>query len=93
MGTRDEISNEDLAAELQRRPLASESMAIKIDADPATLDTPNLDGNERRMIMKVLSQTNGHQQRAAELLGISRRTLSRKLKIYETEAARQSCAS
>jgi DNA-binding NtrC family response regulator len=37
---------------------------------------------ERRMIYQVLAQTNGHQQRAAELLGISRRTLSRKLKSY-----------
>ena len=93
MATRDEIPSEDLAAELHRRPPTSDSMAIEIDAGPATLDTPNLDGNERRMILKVLTQTNGHQQRAAELLGISRRTLSRKLKIYETEASRQSCAS
>ncbi|MCX6620896.1 MAG: hypothetical protein NTY38_07410 [Acidobacteria bacterium] len=42
---------------------------------------------ERKMILQVLAQTNGHQQRAAELLGISRRTLSRKLKIYGMEAA------
>jgi transcriptional regulator with PAS, ATPase and Fis domain len=54
---------------------------------------PNLDGLERRTIMKVLAQTNGHQQRAAELLGISRRTLSRKLKIYEMESTSRSCAS
>jgi DNA-binding protein Fis len=38
-------------------------------------------------------KTNGHQQRAAELLGISRRTLSRKLKLYGTESARQTYAS
>jgi DNA-binding protein Fis len=44
------------------------------------------------MIMKVLAETNGHQQRAADLLGISRRTLSRKLKLYGMEAA-QSFAS
>ena len=43
---------------------------------------PNLDGMERRMILDVLEQTGGHHQRAAELLGISRRTLSRKLKLY-----------
>ena len=55
--------------------------------------TANLDGMERSTILRVLAQTNGHQQRAAELLGISRRTLSRKLKLYGREAVRQSCAS
>jgi two-component system response regulator FlrC len=53
----------------------------------------NLDGMEKSTILRVLAQTNGHQQKAADLLGISRRTLSRKLKLYGREAARQSCAS
>ena len=53
----------------------------------------NLDGMEKTTILRVLAQTNGHQQKAAELLGISRRTLSRKLKLYGREAVRQSCAS
>ncbi len=44
-----------------------------------------LDGMERQMIVKTLSQTGGHHQRAAEKLGISRRTLSRKLKLYGRE--------
>ena len=53
----------------------------------------NLEGIEKSMILRVLAQTNGHQQRAADLLGISRRTLSRKLKLYGKEAVRESCAS
>ena len=53
----------------------------------------DLDGMEKSMILRVLAQTHGHQQRAADLLGISRRTLSRKLKLYGREAVRQSCAS
>lgn len=57
------------------------------------IPTVNLDGMERSTILRVLAQTNGHQQRAAELLGISRRTLSRKLKLYGREAVRQSFAS
>ena len=83
----DEIAGHDLAPELMRR------QALR---SPVPIDQPggsNLDGIERRMIMKVLAQTNGHQQRAAELLGISRRTLSRKLKIYETESPSRSFAS
>jgi transcriptional regulator with PAS, ATPase and Fis domain len=42
----------------------------------------NLDRMEESMILRVLEQTGGHQQRAAVILGISRRTLSRKLKSY-----------
>jgi len=56
------------------------------------LDRPNLDRIEKHAILETLAKTNGHQQRAAELLGISRRTLSRKLKLYGMEA-QETCAS
>ena len=59
----------------------------------AVANPSNLDGMEKTTILQVLAQTNGHQQKAAELLGISRRTLSRKLKLYGREASRQSCAT
>ncbi len=49
-------------------------------------DDLTLEEMERRMIEHALERTGGHQQRAADLLGISRRTLSRKLKIYSTAA-------
>ena len=45
----------------------------------------NLDGMERRMILDALVATGGHQQNAAARLGISRRTLSRKLRSYASE--------
>jgi two-component system response regulator HydG len=64
--------------------------AVPVTTIPAAA---NLDGMEKTMILRVLAQTNGHQQRAAELLGISRRTLSRKLKLYGREGVRESCAS
>jgi len=71
-------------------PISSPVPAL---ASPSAGNSANLDGMEKTTILKVLAQTNGHQQRAAELLGISRRTLSRKLKLYGREAVRQSCAS
>lgn len=90
MSLKDEITASDFDTELQRRqsvrPVSSVASAEPIDA-------PNLDGIERNTILKVLKQTNGHQQKAAELLGISRRTLSRKLKIYEMESPSRSFAS
>ncbi|MES1260485.1 MAG: sigma-54 dependent transcriptional regulator [Acidobacteriota bacterium] len=42
----------------------------------------SLNDLEQQTIFRVLGQTNGHQQKAANLLGISRRTLIRKLKLY-----------
>ncbi len=45
----------------------------------------SLDGLEQNTIFKVLEQTGGHQQKAADILGISRRTLIRKLKLYRGE--------
>jgi transcriptional regulator with PAS, ATPase and Fis domain len=41
-----------------------------------------IDDMERVMIMKALSETNNNQQRAAEKLGISARTIRNKLRRY-----------
>ncbi|HLH00571.1 MAG TPA: sigma-54 dependent transcriptional regulator [Bryobacteraceae bacterium] len=78
-----EILPEDLVLMQSKQPSEAREM-------PAASD---LDGMEKTMILRVLAQTHGHQQRAADLLGISRRTLSRKLKLYGREVVRQSCAS
>ena len=57
-----------------------------ISGEPATLrqtasmPVGNLDSMEEQMIIKALERTGGHRALAAEQLGISRRTLSRKLK-------------
>jgi two-component system, NtrC family, response regulator AtoC len=48
-------------------------------------DSRSLEAMERRMIEEALAATGGHQQKAAARLGISRRTLSRKLKSYESD--------
>jgi DNA-binding NtrC family response regulator len=49
--------------------------------DLATENMP-LSEIEKRYIMKVLQRTNWHQSKAAEILGIDRKTLYRKIKEY-----------
>jgi PAS domain S-box-containing protein len=46
----------------------------------------NLENMEEQMIIRALEQTGGHRAHAAEQLGISRRTLSRKMREYEIDA-------
>jgi transcriptional regulator with PAS, ATPase and Fis domain len=46
----------------------------------------NLESVEKRAILEALYTSGGHQQKAASQLGISRRTLNRKLKLYRPEA-------
>jgi DNA-binding NtrC family response regulator len=48
-----------------------------------------LEGLERDAILEALRKTGGHCERAAGLLGISRRTLSRKLKVYGPEVRKE----
>jgi transcriptional regulator with PAS, ATPase and Fis domain len=53
----------------------------------ASMPVGNLDSMEEQMIIKALERTGGHRSQAAEQLGISRRTLSRKLKEYNISFA------
>jgi DNA-binding NtrC family response regulator len=53
----------------------------------ASLPVSNLETMEEQMILKALEHTGGHRALAAEQLGISRRTLSRKLKQYNISSA------
>jgi len=48
----------------------------------ASMPVGNLDSMEEQMIIRALERSGGHRSQAAEQLGISRRTLSRKLKEY-----------
>ena len=45
---------------------------------------------EKRFIKRILDRTNGNQSRAAELLGIHRNTLSRKMVEYKLDHRRRS---
>ena len=56
----------------------------EIDATPAAFQG-NLEDMERQMIMQALSRSGGNQVKAAQQLGISGRTLRRKLAKYRRE--------
>jgi PAS domain S-box-containing protein len=53
----------------------------------ASMPVSNLDTMEEQMIIKALERTGGQRTLAAEQLGISRRTLSRKLREYNINFA------
>jgi DNA-binding NtrC family response regulator len=59
--------------------------AVSVGSGASPVNSASLDHMERRMILDALAAAGGHQQKAAARLGISRRTLSRKLKLYEAE--------
>src|SRR5580692_9967382 len=48
----------------------------------ASMPVGNLESMEEQMIIRALERSGGHRAQAADQLGISRRTLSRKLKEY-----------
>ncbi len=64
------------------------SAAITMTGNPAamrqtaSIPVGNLDSMEEQMIIRALERSAGHRGQAADQLGISRRTLSRKLKEY-----------
>jgi DNA-binding NtrC family response regulator len=53
----------------------------------ATDAPPTLEALERQHILRVLAEQSGNRERAAAILGISARTLYRKLREYEANAA------
>ena len=73
-----QITGAQVVAELRGEPAASirGSGAVPLG---------NLENMEEQMIIRALEQTGGRRAQAAEQLGISRRTLSRKLREYEID--------
>jgi len=74
-----EIDFSRLSAALTGEPTAQRQIA--------SMPVGNLESMEEQMIIKALERTGGHRTLAAEQLGISRRTLSRKLKEYSINFA------
>jgi PAS domain S-box-containing protein len=84
-----QITGVDVAAELCGDPARGEGVRGETTAGrrgSGAVPLGNLDNMEEQMIIRALEQTGGHRAQAAERLGISRRTLSRKLREYEINA-------
>ena len=72
--THPEIQGTQITAGMSGNPVAQRHVA--------SMPVGNLDSMEEQMIIRALERSGGHRSQAAEQLGISRRTLSRKLKEY-----------
>jgi PAS domain S-box-containing protein len=77
-----------VAVESSHPEIHKSQIAAAMSGSPVTLrqsasmPVGNLDSMEEQMIIRALERSGGHRSQAAEQLGISRRTLSRKLKEY-----------
>ncbi len=87
MATGDVIQTSDLPPEVSHS-------GIRVQANGSSVETAagNLDELEKQAILRALQQCGGHQGMAAEQLGISRRTLSRKLKQFRIEGGATAAA-
>jgi PAS domain S-box-containing protein len=89
MATEDrQITGAEVVAELRGETTRGETTSGEgMAANHASGAVPlgNLENMEEQMIIRALEQTGGHRAQAAEQLGISRRTLSRKLREYEID--------
>jgi PAS domain S-box-containing protein len=82
MGER-QITGVEVTAELCGEISRGEGVAGRRGSGAVPLG--NLDNMKEQMIIRALEETGGHRAQAAERLGISRRTLSRKLRKYEID--------
>ena len=82
-----------MAMETSGSEIDFSSLSVALTGEPAafrqtaSMPVSNLDSMEEQMIIKALERTGGQRTLAAEQLGISRRTLSRKLKEYNINFA------
>jgi len=76
MSDRDTIGYDQLAPELLKMEPSLQHSSLKAKMDDISRIT------ERQMIIDALNRTKQNRTRAAELLGVSRRTLQNKIKEY-----------
>ena len=80
-GVDDVIERDDLP-----QPLRQQEASLE---EPAFAGLPSLEEMEKRYLVHVLQTLKGNRSRAAEVLGIDRRTLYRMIDRYGIEARRE----
>ncbi|HYX40309.1 MAG TPA: helix-turn-helix domain-containing protein, partial [Pyrinomonadaceae bacterium] len=75
-------SDDELTAEQLLTPMTQTRATT--DAHASANAPPTLEALERQHILRVLAEAGHNRERAAAILGISARTLYRKLREYET---------
>jgi len=83
---RNVVTKAAVLAQDQEISAADLPIAISLRYVAESAATADLESIEKHAILDALTASGGHQQRAAAQLGISRRTLNRKLKLYRPEA-------
>ncbi|WP_052911532.1 sigma-54 interaction domain-containing protein [Riemerella anatipestifer] len=66
-------------------PVQDDMEIEDIEVEEAKPESLSLQNNEKELIVKALEKHNGRRNKAAEALGISQRTLYRKIKQYDLE--------
>ena len=81
----EKISVDDLPAEITAAPTREPAAAQVAAAEPAPAAGLSLQETEKRQILAALAAAKNNKTKAADALGISRRTLHRKLKEWGVE--------
>ncbi len=83
LATGEKLTEEDVPMEI--RSPANPVSATSVPATPTIAPNDSLVDAERTRILSVLASCKGHKAKAAEVLGISRRTLHRKLHAWKID--------
>jgi len=81
-----EIKPDHLPPKIAPKNYSAQGMPCVCAEAPASEETPDSSLSDREQLIQALKQTGGHQAKAAEMLGISRVTLWKRMKKYGVKA-------
>jgi two-component system, NtrC family, response regulator AtoC len=81
----DKVTKKDLQENLKGKNIQP-SLSSSMFSSGKSSEPMNVKVNEKELILRALKETNNNKTKAAELLGISRKTIHRKIKEYSIES-------